>query len=143
MRLHETRLIRKPLEDVFTFTADFGNSETWDPGVESSRQVGSEPIGVGARFDLVTRFGSARTPMTYTIVEYVPNKWVVLEGRGGSVRAVDEIKFEERPGGTWVDYTADLTFDNWVKWVSPLMKPIISRVVGRKALDGLVETLES
>ena len=143
MRLHETRLIRRPLEEVFTFTADFSNSATWDPGVESSRQVGDDPIGVGARFDLVTRFGSTRTPMTYTIEEFAPNQRVVLGGAGGSVRAIDEITFEERPGGTCVDYTADLSFDNWIRWFSPVMKPILSRLVGKKALDGLVETLES
>jgi len=142
MRLHETRLIKRPLDEVFAFTADFANSERWDPGVESSRQQGDGPVGVGTHYDLVTRFGSSRTPMTYVIEEYEPNQRVVLRGEGGSVRAVDEIIFEERPDGTWVDYTADLIFDNWIRWASPLMKPIISRLVGKKALDGLVETLE-
>ena len=142
MRLHETRMIRRPISEVFDFTADFANSQEWDPGVESSLQVGDGPVGVGSRFDLITRFGPARTPMTYTIEEYERDRRVVLTGHGGSVQAVDTIMFEERSGGTWVDYTADLTFDNWIRWVQPLMTPIVGRVVGKKALDGLVETLE-
>lgn len=143
MRLHETRTIRRPLEEVFAFTADFANAAKWDPGVESSQLVGSGPVGVGSRFDLVTSFGSSRTPMEYWIEEFEENSRVVLHGAGGSVRAVDTIEFEARPDGTWVDYTADLSFDNWMRWASPLLKPVLSRVVGKRALDGLVETLES
>ncbi|HEU4319839.1 MAG TPA: SRPBCC family protein [Acidimicrobiia bacterium] len=143
MKLHETRLIKRPLDEVFSFTSDFANSEKWDPGVESSKQVSDGPVGVGTRYDLVTRFGSSRIPMTYVIEEFEPNRRVVLRGEGGPVSAVDEIVFEQRGEGTWVDYTADLSFDNWIKWVSPIMKPIMSRLVGEKALNGLVETLES
>ena len=143
MRLHETRTIKRPLDEVFAFTADFSNSAKWDPGVESSELVGSGPIGVGSRFSLVTTFGSSRTPMEYVIEEFEENSRVVLHGAGGSVSAIDTIEFETHPDGTWVDYTADLTFKNWIRWVSPLLKPVMSRVVGQRALDGLVETLES
>lgn len=142
MRLHETRQIDRPLEQVFAFTADFANTEEWDPGVESARQIGSDPVGVGTTYQVVSKFGSTRIPMEYRIEEYEPNARVVLTGRGETVAAVDTIEFEPRDGGTFVDYTAELTFDNWIRHVDGLLQPLMSRLVGKPALDGLVETLE-
>jgi len=141
MRLHETRLIDRPRDEVFTFTADFANIEQWDPGVSRSDQIGDGPVGVGTRYDLLTVFGSSETPMVYEITEYEPHDRVVLVGRGENLEAVDEIRFEDRGRSTFVDYTADLTFTNWMRFVAPLMSPLLERV-GRRALDGLVERLQ-
>lgn len=142
MKLHETRTVDRPLEDVFSFTADFSNAERWDPGVESSKQVGDGPPQVGTEYDLVVRFGSNRIPMRYVITALDPGSRVVLEGRGETVSAVDEILFSATETGTLIDYTADLRFRNWIRFVEPLMTPILRRVVAKKALDGLVEALE-
>jgi carbon monoxide dehydrogenase subunit G len=141
MRLHEKRQIDRPLEEVFAFTADFANAEKWDPGVSSARRVGETPPGVGARYDLMVKFGSRQAPMTYEITEWEENRRVVLEGRGETLRAVDDIRFEQTEGGTLVDYTADLTFTNWMRFVAPLLSPTLRRV-GERALDGLVEAIE-
>lgn len=141
MRLHETRTIDRPLSEVFAFTADFSNAEKWDPGVSSSHQVGDGPPGVGSRYDLMVSFGSSEIPMTYEITELDLDSRVVLIGRGDTIEAVDEITFEARDGSTLVEYTADLTFTNWIRFVAPLMSPLLARV-GESALDGLVEALE-
>jgi carbon monoxide dehydrogenase subunit G len=141
MRLHEKRQIDRPIAEVFAFTADFANAEKWDPGVSSARRVGETLPGVGARYDLLVKFGSREVPMTYEVTEWEENRRVVLEGTGGTLRAVDVIRFEQREGGTLVDYTADLTFTNWVRFVAPLLSPMLKRV-GERALDGLVEALE-
>ena len=141
MRLHETRRIERPLEEVFSFTADFANAEKWDPGVSSSQRVGNGPVGVGSRYDVMVSFGSREVPMTYEITEWEPNARVVLVGSGETIEAIDEIGFEARDDGTVVDYIADLSFTNWIRFLGPLMAPLLVRV-GRRALDGLVETLE-
>lgn len=143
MRLHETRIIDRPLHDVFAFTADFSNAETWDPGVESSKQIGDGPPQVGTEYDLVVSFGSNRIPMKYVITALDPGSRVVLEGHGETVSAVDEILFSATETGTLVDYTADLRFENWIRFVEPLLAPFLRRVVARRALDGLVEALET
>lgn len=140
MRLHETRQIDRPLSEVFAFTADFANVEQWDPGVESSRRIDDGPVEVGARYDVVATFGSRRVPMVYEVSEYEPDRVVVLMGKSQAVDATDEIRFEAQDGGTLVDYTADFTFNNWIRFVAPLMSPMMKKV-GTRALDGLVERL--
>jgi dehydrogenase/reductase SDR family member 12 len=141
MRLHETRYIDRPLGEVFAFTADFANAERWDPGVVSSRRVDDGPLGVGAQYEVMVAFGSREFPMMYEISEYDQDARVVLVGKGDALDAVDEIRFGPRDGGTLVDYIADFTFHNWVRFVVPLMSPVLKRV-GTKALDGLVVALK-
>jgi len=143
MKLHETRVIEREVDEVFAFTSDFANAEKWDPGVESSSQVGSGPPQVGTRYELVVRFGSKRIPMTYVITALEPDSRLVLEGEGEVVSAVDDILFHPTSEGTVVEYTAHLSFDNWIRFVEPLMTPFLRRFVGKRALDGLVAALEA
>lgn len=141
VRLHETRIIGRPLREVFEYTADFDNIEDWDPGVASSRRLDDGPVGVGSRFELVASFGTSQVPMIYEITEYQPNERVVFLGSGDQLDAVDEIRFEDKgEGQTLVEYTADLTFHNFIKYLTPFMGPIFKRV-GEKAVDGLAEVL--
>lgn len=141
VKLQESRLIERPLDEVFDYTADFNNIEEWDPGVSSSSQLDEGPVGVGSRFELGVSFGARRIPMTYEITDYRPNERVVLIGKGESIEAVDVIRFEDRDGKTMVHYTADLKFHNYVKYLVPFMGPIFKKV-GERAVDGLKESLE-
>lgn len=141
VRLHETRLIDRPIAEVFDYTADFDNIENWDPGVASSKRLDDGPLGVGSRFELMVSFGASQIPMTYEITEYQPNERVVVIGKGEKLEAVDVIEFEDHGDGrTVVDYTADLSFHNFVKYLTPVMGPVFKRV-GEKAVDGLAEAL--
>jgi dehydrogenase/reductase SDR family member 12 len=141
VRLHENRHIARPVAEVFAFTADFANAERWDPGVVSSRRIEDGPPGVGSKYELTVSFGSREVPMRYEITEWEQDSRVVLEGRGETIEALDVIQFEGDQGGTLVDYTADLTFTNWIRFVAPLISPVLQKV-GARALNGLVETLQ-
>jgi carbon monoxide dehydrogenase subunit G len=140
MRLHEQRRVNRPQDEVFEYTADFDNIEDWDPGVAASSRRGEGPIGVGTKFDLDVRFGRAVIPMLYEITEFEPNTRVVLVGKGETLDAVDEIRFRSEEGKTVIDYTADLTFHNWIRYAGPLLSPFL-KGVGRRAVDGLVSAL--
>lgn len=140
--MHEKRLISRPQREVFEYTSDFGNLADWDPGIAESKKVSDGPVGVGSRFDVLVSFGASKTPMTYEITEYEPNHRVVLVGSGDTLQAIDEITFEPREDGskTLVDYTADLRFKNFIKYIAPLMSPVLRRV-GERAVNGLAEAM--
>jgi dehydrogenase/reductase SDR family member 12 len=141
MRLHETRLVSRPIQEVFDYTADFANIADWDPGVVSSHRVGAGPVGVGASYDLQVRFGSSVGPMVYEITVYEPPGRVVIVGKGDKVDAVDEIRFERADGKTRIDYTADLEFKGLMRWLVPFAGGTL-RKVGERALDDLAKVLE-
>ena len=141
MRLKEQRTVTRGLSDAFAYTADFSNIEDWDPGVKTSTQVGDGPVEVGTRFDLDVRFRSKTFPMTYEVTVFEPPHRVVLVGHGETLDAVDEIRFSSQDGRTVIDYTADLEFRNFIRFLIPVMRPKL-RKVGEQALDGLVAALD-
>ena len=141
MRLQEQRWVDLPRSEVFTYTSDFSNIADWDPGISSSEKVTDGPVGVGTQFDVKVRFGLGTIPMTYTITEYEPDTRVVLIGRGEPLEAIDEIRFDTQDNMTVIDYTADLTFYNSLRFLGPVISSSL-RKVGERALDGLVEALD-
>lgn len=141
MQLHEQRTISRPIDDVFAYVADFSNIADWDPGVHSSRSLSDGPPAVGARYEVVVRFGTSKVPIVYEITELDPPSRVVLVGTSDRLKAVDEILFSPVGERTEVDYKADLTFAGVIRFVVPLFSPIITRV-GSRAVDGMVKALE-
>jgi carbon monoxide dehydrogenase subunit G len=141
MRLQEQRTVERDLSEVFAYTSDFSNIENWDPGVVRSTKVGQGRVGLGTRFDLDVKFGPRTVPMTYEVAVYEPPERVVLVGEGDTVGAVDEIRFSSENGRTIIDYTADIEFRNFIRFLTLVMGPTM-RKVGERALDGLVTALD-
>ncbi len=140
-QLHEVIEVTRPIEDVFRYTANFGNIEQWDPGVIESEKFTPGPVGVGTRFRVLVKSGISPTPMDYEIKRYEPPNRVVLEGRGGRIHAIDDIRFSKTGSGTMVDYTADISLSGVAGLIEPLIGGVLEGV-GRKALAGLQEALE-
>ncbi len=140
-RLIEQRWVARPQDEAFAYTADFSNIQDWDPGVVSSRKITSGPVGVGTRFDLEVKFGSGITQMIYEIAVYEPYRRVVLVGSGEKLHATDEIRFASHDKMTVIDYTADLSFRNFYRFLGPLLRARLDKV-GRAALDGLAKSLD-
>jgi len=140
IRLHETVETPRPLEEAFFYTSDFANIEQWDPGISRSVRLKEEPVGPGARFRLDVAFGPFTTPMEYVVTLFEPPHRVVLEGEGDRIRAVDDIRFEATPGGTRIDYTADLTFLGPSSLAEPFLRSTLEGV-GRRAVEGLKDAL--
>lgn len=142
MKLHEERWVNQPTDVVFAYTADFSNIEEWDPGVANSSRIGDGAVGVGTKFDLDVRFGGSTAPAVFEITEYEQNERVKLKGSSKSWTAIDEIRFESVDVTTRIIYTTEITLNNFLKYLTPLLGPVFNRV-GRRALDGLVARLES
>ena len=140
IRLHETVEVPRPVEEAFAYTSDFANIEQWDPGVSASARLADGPVGPGSRFRLDVAFGPFTTPMEYVVTRFEPPRRVVLEGEGARIRAVDDIRFEPAPGGTRIDYTADLTFLGPSALVEPFLRSTLEGV-GRRAVEGLKNAL--
>lgn len=141
VQLVENRRVKAPQSEAFAYAADFANIEDWDPGVASSKKVTDGPVGVGSRYELDVVFGKTQIPMIYEITHYEEPDRVVLVGRGDKLEAVDEIRFRTDDGVTVIDYTADLSFFNYVRYLIPFMGSSFKKV-GQKALDGLVKALD-
>jgi dehydrogenase/reductase SDR family protein 12 len=140
IRLQETIEVPRTIDEVFAYASNFGNAAQWDPAVVDSRKTSRGPIAVGTEFELRVRFGPRSLPMTYVVRDYEPPKRVVLQGKGEAIRAQDDISFASIPGGTRINYTADISMLGALRIVEPLLKGPLDRI-GRKAVRGLQEAL--
>lgn len=140
-RLVEQRWVARPQREVFAYTADFSNIQDWDPGVVSSRKITDGPVRMGTRYELDVRFGPGTTAMIDEIAVYEPDHRVVLVGCGENLHATDEIRFTTHDNMTVIDYTADLSFHNFFRFLGPLLRRRLEKV-GEDALNGLAKALE-
>jgi carbon monoxide dehydrogenase subunit G len=138
--LVEQRTVPRKIDEVFAYAANFANSQDWDPGVESAVQMTDGPIGTGTTFDLTGNFGPGKVKMSYQITEFEPTQRGVLHGSGKGFKARDEMTFESVEEGTLINYIADITLTNALRYLGPLLNGSFRRM-GEKALDGLAQTL--
>jgi carbon monoxide dehydrogenase subunit G len=131
-----------PLPAAFAYVADFANAERWDPGVASSEQTTGGPVGVGTRYRLDVRMRGKVSPMVYEVTAYEPNRRVVLRGSGSGVAATDEIRFEATPGGTRIDYIADIRLRGLLALATPFAGGAF-RKLARDARDGMQRALDA
>lgn len=141
IRLQETIEVPQPIGEVFDYTSNFANIAQWDPGIAESSKVSQGSIGIGAEFRVRVKFGPLHTiPMTYVIITYEPPFRVVLEGKGDTIQALDDIQFAATATGTRITYTADLSFQGFMGHVVPYLKGMLDKV-GKNAVKGLQTVL--
>ena len=96
-------------EVAFTYLADFTTISDWDPGVVRSKRLTGDPLSVGARFEVTTSYLGREATLTYETIEIEHLRRVLLRAESGSFTSLDEMTFDERPGGgTLVTYDANL-----------------------------------
>lgn len=140
-RLRETIDTTLPIDETFAFVADFANSSLWDPGVATSERIDPGPVGVGARYQLGVRMRGKVAPMEYRVTTWEPSRRVVLAGEGSNVSAIDEIRFEEIPTGTRIDYTADIRLTGWMRLAEPFAGGAFEKIA-KDALGGMQRALD-
>ncbi len=138
--LKETIEVKAPLQQAFRYTADFANIEQWDPGVTRSRRLDDGPLREGSRFQVTVKAGLSPTDMEYVVTDFEPPHRIVLQGRGGTIEALDEIRFNQADGGTRIDYSADIRLGGLAGLAQPFLGAVLARV-GRNAMAGLQSAL--
>jgi carbon monoxide dehydrogenase subunit G len=139
IRIHETVVSPRPVEDVFAYVADFTTVTEWDPGIASSERTSGEG-GVGTTYDVVATFRGREVPMTYEVAEYEAPARIVLHGSGSAVDAVDTIEFFADGGGSRVVYTAEFRLKGLLRFAEPFMGGMFDSL-GKKAIGGLRSAL--
>ena len=134
--------VRRPVDEVFGYLADFSNTEKWDPGVVSAKKRGDGPVTMGTQFEVVSKFLGRALLLDYQIVQYDPPSRVVLEAENDNLRSVDTITFEKTARGTRLTYDANLTLKG-IRYVGDFALHLAFQWIGRRALGGLRAALNT
>jgi uncharacterized membrane protein len=127
-------VIRRPVEQVFTFLADFKNEPQFVPAVVKTEQTSAGPIGVGTTYREVNRLIlGLRTAAAYQITEYEPNHKVAFKSLSGPAQFKGGYTVEAIGGGTQVTLAGEAVMVGLFK----LLEPIIARTVAKQVVASL------
>ena len=121
---------------AFDALSRFDRAEEWDPGVEKGSMLTAEPVRVGSRFRLVTRFAGRAVPLEYEVVECRAPDRIVFRAETGFLRSIDTISFAADPTGTVVVYDAVLDTKGIARLATPFLA-LAFRRIGDRAAAGL------
>jgi hypothetical protein len=129
----------KAIEVVFDYIADFRNAAEWDPGTVSISQTAGDGAGLGACYQLVTRFGGRSVPLDYKTTDFERPGRLVLSFDGGNISGTDTITVSETGDRTLLVYSVDFRLKK-LRMLAPLIAPLFRRAAD-KALAGLARAL--
>jgi hypothetical protein len=130
-------------EQAFDYLANFENVTLWDENTVSSDCLGEEPGTEGARYRVVTRFGSRSMTLTYETVEFERPEKVVFRTSTSMATIEDTITITPAEGGgSSVEYVARIGLQGLGRLLDPVFSVIFQRV-GDRAAKGLRAALDA
>jgi hypothetical protein len=129
-------------DQAFDLVVDFSRITEWDPGAARARRIDDGPLGIGSRFEVVTKSGPVRILLTYEVLEYDRPNRARLRAVTDSFVSDDVVTLERgRNGDAILTYDADLALTGYRRLFDiPLQLAFL--VIGRRAETGLRRELK-
>ena len=102
-----TVIIRRPIEDVFGFLADFENVPKWNYAIVETRKVSEGAVGVGTIYHQV-RSVPRRSEERFEVTAYDPPRHLEIRGQLGPFPSRLSYALEVLPEGTQVANSVEL-----------------------------------
>jgi uncharacterized protein YndB with AHSA1/START domain len=138
IQLDETIEVQRPLHEVFAYISEFSRIEEWDPAVARGERTTEGPLGVGTQFRIDMKAGFS---LHYTVVEWEPNRRLLMTVDSRPFKAREEIFFNRNADGTRVRYVATFDFVAPLAALAKLFPGFMDRV-GKSAMAGMKRALE-
>ena len=124
MRIEQSVVINRPVEEVFALLADFEKLPLWDAAVVEAMKTSEGPMGVGATIREVVRMLGRRVEMTGEVTEYEPNRKITFRTTSGPLPGKVTEAFEAAGGGARVTFATEIELGGVFK----LAEPIVARM---------------
>jgi len=135
-----TVTIRRPVEDVFAFLADFENVPQWNYAIVETTKVSPGPVGVGTTYRQ-TRSAPSRSEEAFEVTVFEPASRLEVQGRLRPFTARVSYLLEPTGSGTRLTNTVDLGSSGLLTLVAPLATSRVKHAVAAN-LDTLKQLLE-
>ena len=107
MEFKNTVTIRRPVEDVFSFLADFKNVPKWNHAIESTTKTSPGPVGVGSTYRQI-RSEPKKSEEGFEVTVFEPARRLAIEGEIGPFRARADYLLEPIEGATRLTNAVEL-----------------------------------
>jgi uncharacterized membrane protein len=137
------RVIHRPIEDVFSFVANFENHPKWEKNFQKVKLLSSSATGVGTTYECELKLPGQSARSKFEITEFEPNRKISFEGEAaGPAKPKGSFLFETVPGGTKLTLSPRPEFRGLFKLLEPMMAGYI-RKQNEEHLDNLKRLLET
>ena len=100
-------MIRRPIEEVFAFLANFENVPQWNHAIVETHKVSEGPVGVGTIYQQV-RSVPSRSEERFEVTAYKPARHLEIRGQLGPFPARLSYALDAIPEGTRVTNSVEL-----------------------------------
>ena len=142
IKIEQTVVINRPIEEVFAFLANPENTPLWAAAVKETKLTSEGPIGVGTTYNLVLEFLGRRIENNYEFTEYEPNSKYSNKTISGPMSEEESTTLKAVEGGTEVTITAKVDAAGLFK----LAEPVVARMANRQVetdIQNLKDLLEA
>ena len=102
-----TVMIRRPIEEVFGFLADFENIPRWNYAIVETHKVSQGPVGVGTVYQQV-RSVPRRSEERFEVTAYNPPRQLEIRGQLGPFPSRLSYALDAIPEGTRMTNSVEL-----------------------------------
>jgi uncharacterized protein YndB with AHSA1/START domain len=142
MEFRNTLTIRRPIEEVFAFLADFENVPRWNHAIESTTKTSPGPVGVGSSYRQI-RLEPSRSEEGFEVTVFEPGSRLAIDGEIGPFHARVDYRLEPIEGATRLINDVELQPSSAVsKLLAPFAGSKIKAAVAEN-LDALKRVLET
>jgi Polyketide cyclase / dehydrase and lipid transport len=126
--------VERPIEDVYSYLADFENVPSWNYAIALTEKTSDGPVGVGTTYRQV-RTAPSRSEETFELTVYEPHRSLGLNGTIGPFSAELEYHLEPLERGT--------RLTNGVELRSRGILGTIGQLAGSRAKEAVADTSQS
>ena len=128
-RFESSVVINRPVEEVFAFTTEPGNSTQWQSWLVESSKTSEGPVGVGTTGREVRRFMGLQIETTGEITEFEPNQRASVKSTSGLASMQGTWTFESVEGSTRFTTMTELDMGGMFKLAGPVLSRMIQRQI--------------
>jgi uncharacterized protein YndB with AHSA1/START domain len=124
---HEVTLhLKRPVEQVFAFLADYQNLRTWQSNLIENEQLTEGPFRVGTRFREVRRTGPGQSEIHGEITDFESNKRFSTK-TSTKPQVTVSYSLEGENGGTRLNYKFVMLTSGMMRLLEPLIAGSIKK----------------
>lgn len=127
IKVDQSIIIRRPIEEVLAFVADQRNAPRWQSGLLDVRQTTEGPLGVGTRHTFVRKFLGRKVEASNEFVAYEPNANVAFRSTSGPMPFEAWYLFESTVEGTRLTSTIHMQPGGFFGLAEPLIAASLRR----------------
>lgn len=142
IKVDESIMIQRPVEEVFAFVADQRNAPEWQSGLLEVRRTDDGPLGVGSTHAVVRKFMGRRLEVDNEYVTYEPNIEVTFKSTAGPMPFEFSYLTESTPTGTRLTGKMQMHAAGFIGLAEPLIAASMKREM-QAGLGELKDLLEN